>query len=318
MRAARKWFPILLLSLSCACFLVQLRWYYRAVEVQDVCTVCGIRSDGHEIWLFERRVGTWRHDPVPSPLSELLAVSTTDHRHSWRSVWRNHKDWWGPFVRPAAEENEILAPLFDSACTLDNLQRLSSTLEQLDPGWLSPYMPGANDLRLLVHRDILQETDPAKARRHASLLRDMCGTRDEKVLRRRLFDWFAAREFSPPMTVAEMEEFRLPILLSCLTDTRPGTREAAARSFGYLGDRSVLPQLEAATRDSDPHVREAAEAAIVRLDPRRRNVLTQRSVEIIASLAGMILAIGLWIALTLRQRRRRRKLARLPSMVISR
>jgi hypothetical protein len=71
----------------------------------------------------------------------------------------------------------------------------------------------------------------------------------------------------------------VPALIGALKDTENDIRWSAAIGLGYFGKqaRDAIPALEAAQRDRDARVREAAGVALSRIDPARfRNPAKQR------------------------------------------
>jgi HEAT repeat protein len=62
----------------------------------------------------------------------------------------------------------------------------------------------------------------------------------------------------------------VPALIEALHDKDADIRISAAIGLGYFGDQAkeAIPPLEAAERDHDPRVREAATKAISRISPK--------------------------------------------------
>jgi HEAT repeat protein len=63
----------------------------------------------------------------------------------------------------------------------------------------------------------------------------------------------------------------VPALIEALKDAEDDVRWSAAIGLGYFGDQAkdAVPALQAARNDSDIRVREAAGAALSRIDPTR-------------------------------------------------
>jgi HEAT repeat protein len=61
----------------------------------------------------------------------------------------------------------------------------------------------------------------------------------------------------------------VPALIEALKDKGEDVRWSAAIGLGYFGDqaRDAIPALQAAQRDRDARVREAARVALSRIDP---------------------------------------------------
>jgi HEAT repeat protein len=71
----------------------------------------------------------------------------------------------------------------------------------------------------------------------------------------------------------------VPALVEALTDKVVDRRGSAAIGLGYFGEQAkdAIPALQAAQRDRDARVREAAGVALSRIDPTRFSVPTAQS-----------------------------------------
>ena len=341
LRAARRWLPILLLVSSLGYGLVQLQWYYGAVEAGDICTICGVRADTSETWLFGHRVWSRRHAPAATAISDFLGGSTTDHPHNWRCVSRQHRDWWGPIRAQAA--GFTLSRYWLADFTVGSLQHAAERLARLgeeeaardsrlhellkDPlfagvpvdDWsklLARDSAVGTDLKELIRRGILQEPDLGRAWEHMFDLCGMCRARDDEHFRMYLDVWLMGSASEEWLWAAAMEnEIGLRYLHPGLKDQQASARQQAARELGLLGDRRALPELEEAARDDDPAVREAAILAIARIDPGARLAPIRPSVKLGAGVAGVIVGSGLWLGSALGNRKRRKRAAALSSLV---
>ena len=112
-----------------------------------------------------------------------------------------------------------------------------------------------------------------------------CGCRKEKSTDELIEDLKSSKERDRLIAVRLLQQRKgdpaqvVPALIGALKDTENDIRWSAAIGLGYFGKqaRDAIPALEAAQRDRDARVREAAGVALSRIDPARfRNPAKQR------------------------------------------